>query len=944
MANWVDYVRGVFHRDAAARDQAAVGVPTGDIPTDIYGNLSVHSASRGLTQDYLTLSDALMARFIDYERMLSNSDCSSAVTIYSDDATTIDSSKDHVMWIECKDENVRRSLNDMLHKKLNIDEEIWEMAHVLVSMGNDIEEILVGPDGVVGLNFLPTPSVRRIEDENGTLKAYIQSFKGNWAVQAPQVDKIKFDRGVGKDAQTGIIVFEPWRCIHMRLRSKRRRAMYGEGILEPARWVWRRLILLEDSAMISRLTRAPSRFAFYVDVGKLPKNKAEKYMDHIRQTMKKKRFMDPRTGKLDLRYSPHATTEDFFLPVRGGNEVVRADVLNTPQWTGVEDIEYFRNKLHAALMVPKAYLGYDENQPSRATLCLAGDTKIPLLDGTDITIKEMADDGGDHWLYSCDKNGKVVPGLARNARLTRAKAKTVEVELDNGEVITCTPDHPVMRRDGSYEEAGKLKTGDSLMPLYRRVSEGALSGYEEVYDPGDDDWRYTHRMVTDALFEEVQSGEIRHHRNFDKRDNRPENIEAMRWRAHSRLHNEHVEKTLLRPDVVEKKLVAQKAWLETEAGQKCIHDNLVANRGPGSKIFEIMKTDEYREKHSDIMKAAHGNPDSGIREYINSDRFKENSKSHSKRMAGKGNSRWRDDANYECLVEAAESYRCTSIAKLEKWTGYSSGLIYRLISEQGMTYMEFAEKHMAPSKYRKSAYKRNYVSNHKVVDIRPGPVVDCYDIAVDEHHNFALSAGVFVHNSGEDARFGKSVLRIQKELRSGMKQVSKVHLAATGVDPAYVDFTLKMTVPSQIFELAQLEVQNTRAQLAQSMQEMVSKQWMLSTIFGLTDTEIEKIFVQKQEEMKADMAAQGEMGGGGQFEGRLPPPGSRGHKMLLAARGRSRGSLERDLFEHHNPAAQRRMEDKLDAILHKDQRLASQIHHMQGFLQELRAAIKPGGR
>ena len=561
MANWVDYVRGVFHRDAAARDQAAAGVPTGDIPGDAYGNLGVNSASRGLSQDYLTLSDALMARFVDYERMDSYPDCASALTIYADDATTIDSSKDHVMWVECKDETVRRSLNDMLHKKINIDDEIWEMAHVLVKMGNDHEEILVGPEGVVGLNFLPAPSVRRIEDENGTLKAFIQSFKGNWAVQAPQVDKIKFDRGVGKDARTGIVVFEPWRCIHMRLRSTRRRAMYGASILEPARWVWRRLILLEDSAMISRLSRAPSRFAFYVDVGKLPKNKAEKYMNQIRQQMKKKKFLDPRTGKLDLRYAPHSTVEDFFLPVRGGNEVVRADVLNTPQWTGVEDIEYFRNKLHAALMVPRAYLGYDENSPSRATL------------------------------------------------------------------------------------------------------------------------------------------------------------------------------------------------------------------------------------------------------------------------------------------------------------------------------------------------------------------------------------------SGEDARFGKSVLRIQKELRAGMNQVCKVHLAATGVDPAYVDFKIKMTVPSQIFELAQLEVQNTRAQLAQSMQEMVSKQWMLSTIFGLTDTEIEKIFVQKQEEMKADIAAQG----GGQFEGQLPVPGSHAHKMLLAGQGRTRGSLEKDLFEHHNPAAQRRMEDKLDVILHRDQRLASQIHHMQGFLQELRSAVK-GGR
>jgi phage baseplate assembly protein W len=91
------------------------------------------------------------------------------------------------------------------------------------------------------------------------------------------------------------------------------------------------------------------------------------------------------------------------------------------------------------------------------------------VNGTEVPIKDLVGKG-EFWVYAYDKEDqKIVPAKA-TARKTRDSAELVQVALDNGEVVKCTPDHPWMLRDGSYREAKDLKPGDSLMPLYRKVT------------------------------------------------------------------------------------------------------------------------------------------------------------------------------------------------------------------------------------------------------------------------------------------------------------------------------------------------------------------------------------------------------------------------------------------------------------------------------------------
>lgn len=164
--------------------------------------------------------------------------------------------------------------------------------------------------------------------------------------------------------------------------------------------------------------------------------------------------------------------------------------------------------------------------------CLAGDTRIPLLDGTSPTIKELSEREGSYWVYSND-NGKIVPGRAFNARKTDIR-EVLEIALDNEKTFRCTSDHPIMLRNGQFKDAGFLVPGESLMPLYRR----ATRGYERVYHPALDLWEQTHHMVmreanVDEFFStrDMTNTMVIDHKDENHTDNRPENLQVITRKA-----------------------------------------------------------------------------------------------------------------------------------------------------------------------------------------------------------------------------------------------------------------------------------------------------------------------------------------------------------------------------------------------------------------------------
>lgn len=377
--------------------------------------------------------------------------------------------------------------------------------------------------------------------------------------------------------------------------------------------------------------------------------------------------------------------------------------------------------------------------------CLTGDTKIPLLDGREFTIKDLTEKYSNEtfWVYSCDKEGNIVPGKASLPRLTSKNQQIVKIKLDDGGEIKCTSDHLILMRDGNYKKAGELKENDSLMPLYRKLSfneEREMNGYEKIYNPKDQKWYFTHRIVTSNLIGK-QKGVI-HHIDFNKNNNSPDNLTIMTWEDHTKLHAEFARpenliaysksqngrnksrelmnklwedlewKTIQLAKASEKgKLGMQKRLAEHDAGKPWPNtEKQKEARIEGGKRLSVRKqTEDEKLKRINTIK----------NKYENDKEFK----NKMNKVALKNLEKTKNLP----LTEAQKNARKENALKL---------CYKRFFSDKFATYEEWID-------FKNKNVAQN---NHKVISIEINGYEDVYDLTVDEHHNFALSSGIFVHN------------------------------------------------------------------------------------------------------------------------------------------------------------------------------------------------------
>jgi len=143
---------------------------------------------------------------------------------------------------------------------------------------------------------------------------------------------------------------------------------YGMSLLESARRPWRMLTMIEDSMLLYRLVRSPDRRVFYVDVSAIAPNDIPSFMEGVKEAMRGSSVIEHEEGKQDFRYNPFSAMDDYFLPVRQNTGTKIETLAGAVNNTAVEDVQYILNKLIAALMVPRAYLTYDEAISSKSTL------------------------------------------------------------------------------------------------------------------------------------------------------------------------------------------------------------------------------------------------------------------------------------------------------------------------------------------------------------------------------------------------------------------------------------------------------------------------------------------------------------------------------------------------------------------------------------------------
>lgn len=114
--------------------------------------------------------------------------------------------------------------------------------------------------------------------------------------------------------------------------------------------------------------RAPEKRIFKVDVGNIPPTEVDNYMQKIINSSKKVPFLDPQTGEYNLKYNIQNLIEDYYMPVRGSDNGTNIDTLKGLEYNMIDDINYLKGKLMAALQIPKVYLGYEEDISGKATL------------------------------------------------------------------------------------------------------------------------------------------------------------------------------------------------------------------------------------------------------------------------------------------------------------------------------------------------------------------------------------------------------------------------------------------------------------------------------------------------------------------------------------------------------------------------------------------------
>src|SRR3989344_4150070 len=393
--------------------------------------------------------------------------------------------------------------------------------------------------------------------------------------------------------------------------------------------------------------------------------------------------------------------------------------------------------------------------------CFTADTKVKLADGRDLSFIDLIEEhkqGKRNFTFSVDENNEIKIAEIKNPRKTRENAEIMKVILDNGEEIRCTLNHKFMLRDGSYKEAKDLQSGDSLMPVYFRLStkddDANSIGYNMIFQPNSNTWNFIHILsdlwnLENGIYQK-STGKIRHHIDFNKLNNNPDNIRRMNWKEHWQTHYNFTSEKHKNDSGYRKKLAEgrRKFWDNQENrdnySERLTQRNLRNWKNSGYRekmkitLSEVNKKylaehpekiEEIRRTASITMKKMWKNPQY---KQLFHDKIIASNKRRETNLTGKR--KFLNICNYlkeKNIIINKENYEKSRVDIFggKNFTTWDLGIQKYYNNDKNLLLCEIN-------------------GNHRVVGVEfLNQFEDVYDLTIDKTHNFALSSGIFVHNS-----------------------------------------------------------------------------------------------------------------------------------------------------------------------------------------------------
>ena len=444
--------------------------------------------------------------------------------------------------------------------------------------------------------------------------------------------------------------------------------------------------------------------------------------------------------------------------------------------------------------------------------CWFGKTEVALVDGRNLSFENLVEEhkqGKKNFCYTMRNDGHIGIAPILNPRLTQKNAKVIKIILDTGDELICTPDHLFRLVDGTYISANQLTSQHNIAPLYKKISKkeggSSLDGYEMVFDPKEMKWNYTHVLadmfnLENGIYSSF-AGKHRHHIDFNKRNNNPTNIQRILYNQHMKHHYEHMEYTIRRPDVIEKAKRAHqtieykekvKAIMNTPEMREILSknakkqwENQEYKNYMTQKFLEFYKNNlGYQEKNNKLL-------DKLQREYWSK---KENRQKQAERvkkyfafhpekkreLSILSKRQWQNDELKTWRSEKTKE-QWTSNFKIQRKRAYNQTYYRKAIAVLRNVYEKFGKVDfeeyqkirgltndkslLKPDTILERFFDNDYQKlilaitnyNHKIKSIiKLKEKIDVFDLEVPETHNFALTSGIFVHNSakqGRDRRF-----------------------------------------------------------------------------------------------------------------------------------------------------------------------------------------------